>query len=142
MRSSASPLCTTFSLLIIAGADQGFFVRNFCRPFFRPNCFFLSRSKKAFSGTFWKIMTKKCVFQRALPLKISIYWRQRHLYKNVKVCHQKWIFQNSTKGDPLGRQGERAPKKEKRHPPPPPHLNLPLNHSVLHCTDGLWLAKG
>ena len=38
-----------------------------------------NRSKKPFLGTFWKILTKKRVFWRALPLKISIYWRQRRL---------------------------------------------------------------
>ena len=54
------------------------------------------------------------------PLKISIYWRLRKIFR---VGHQILISQNSTKGGPFGSVGGRIPE---RKGVPPPHLNPPL----------------
>ena len=68
--------------------------------------------KKAFLGTFWKILAEKLRFFGARsPLKISIYWRQRRLQKNFKVGRPKLDFLKVPKGDPLGRQGIESLRK-------------------------------
>ena len=64
------------------------------------------------SNFFENFDQKTAFFWRALPLKISIYWR---IY-----WHQKWISKNSVKGDPFGRQGVEFLRGRGRAPPPPP----------------------
>ena len=68
---------------------------------------FEKQAKKAFLGTFWKMLTKKSCFFPAFapPVRISLYWRRWRLLDNFSVRHQKWITQNSPMGDPLARQG-------------------------------------
>ena len=67
----------------------------------------------------------------ALPLKISIYWRRRRLWKKIKVGRAKLDFLKV----PLCRQGvEYLRKRNVRHPPPP--LNPPLITIYIY-----WLSE-
>ena len=94
----------------------------FCPNFLRriQIYFFKKWPKKAVLSTFWKILTKKLhLLGASSTLKISIYWRHKRLLKNFRVRHQKWISQNSTKGDPLGRQGFESLRKSVNPPPYP-----------------------
>ena len=74
-------------------------------------------TEDVFRHFFWKISTKKSRFSGAHSLlKISIHWRRRRLLKVFSVRHQKLIYQNSTTGNPLGRQGVESLRG--RRPPP------------------------
>ena len=71
--------------------------------------------KKAFLGTFLKFLTKKSRFFGALPpppppLKISIYWRQRRLKKNLGVRQPNMDIKKYFKGGPFGWAGGRIPE--------------------------------
>ena len=62
--------------------------------------------KKAFLGPFWNTSTNNWVFSARAPPKIRIDWSRRSV-------SQKWISENSTKGDPLGRQGVESLRNER-----------------------------
>ena len=72
----------------------------------RPQAKFWKKAKKSVFKHFLENFDRKIAFFGARsPLKFSIDWRLRRLYKKLKSVSQKWISQNSTKGDPFGRQG-------------------------------------
>ena len=79
------------------------------------------QAKKAFLGTFWKIFTKKLrFFGTRSPLKI--------FRKILRSISQRWISENSSKRDILGRQGVESLRKENDAPPPP--INPPLGRNI------------
>ena len=48
---------------------------------------------------------------------------------------QKGISQNTTKEDPMGRQGVESLRQRRRPPPPPPPLNpLAIKTVILECS--------
>ena len=92
---------------------------TFCRPLGFPSspkalqrlCFgkyfcaageiFKKQAKKAFSGTFWKVLTKKLGFFGARsPLEL-VYIGAEGAFKKIRVHRQKWISENSTKRGPF-----------------------------------------
>ena len=88
------------------------------------------QSKKAFLGTFWKILTKKnYVFSaRAPPLKISKYWRRKPFRKFFRVVGRPKVdlLKKYQRGDPFGSAGCRIPEERASAPRP---LNLSLKRS-------------
>ena len=76
---------------------------------------------KAFSGTFWKTLTKKLlVLARASPWKLINLWPKKPLEK-FKVRQPLMDISKCTKADPLGRQGiESLRRKPPPQPLPPP----------------------
>ena len=96
----------------------------FDQIFYVAGKFLKKQAKKAFLDTFWKCWSKYRVFFGARsPLKISIYWPRR-------FSHQKWISQNSTKGDPFGRLRGKTPERKKASAPAPPPPKSAADQSV------------
>ena len=61
----------------------------------------MKTGKKTVSEHFWKTLTKKPFFERALPIKIRIFWRQRLFHKNFRVDRPKKEFKKLPKGDSM-----------------------------------------
>ena len=96
--------------LIFRALPKHGFVPILAKFFASQAKFWKNRSKKAFLGTFWKILTEKLRFFGARsPLKISIYWRQRRLQKIFRVDRPKMDFLKVSKGGPFGSAGDRIP---------------------------------
>ena len=72
-----------------------------------------NRPKKAFLGTFLKILTKK---SRCSPPSKLEYIGAEDAFNNFRIRHKNWTFQNSTKEGLFGSAGGRIP--EGRIPPP------------------------
>ena len=94
-----------------------------------------NRPKKAFLCTFWKMLTKNCVFSARAPPSNLVYIGAKGAFRKIlKPVIQKWISRNSTKGDPLGQQGVES----LRDGGPPPSLN-PLLILIINLKTILWL---
>ena len=89
--------------------------------------FWKNRPKKAFLGTFWKILTKKLrLFGARSPLKISAF------RKYLGSVSQKWTSQMVQRGS-FGSAGGRIPEvRGIQLPPPlrPPLLNPPVGTNL------------
>ena len=73
--------------------------------------------KKAFLGPFWKYLTKKL---HARPSNLVYFGAKGAFRQILGSVSQTWISEKSTKGDPLGRQGDESLKKGGAVRPPPP----------------------
>ena len=72
----------------------------------------------------------KMRFWRALPLKISIYWRQIRRWNNFKAGQPKMDFiKKVAKGGSFGSSGGRIhPQRKANLPPPPPSPQSAPDH--------------
>ena len=109
--------CTIFSRRE-GGGGGGLIFKKFCRLFFlifralpkhglvrfgqifcAASKILKKQSKKAFLGTFWKILTKKIAFfRRALPSQNWYILAPKAPLKNLRVGRKKMDFLKSTKG--------------------------------------------
>ena len=81
--------------------------------FLRRRQNFQKKAKRAFLGTFWKLL---------------------------RSVSQKWISQNNTREDTLGQQG-RIPERKGRQPrtqPPPRNFNSASHFQIFHSTIRLF----
>ena len=79
------------------------FGQNFCAA---DKILKKNRPKKAFLGTFWKIFfSKNRVFSARAPPSKLVYIGAKDAFRKIRVRHQKWVSQNSTKGGPFGSAG-------------------------------------
>ena len=66
------------------------------------------------------MLTKKSLFSvRAPPSKLVYFGTQGTFRKILGLVDQKWISQNSSKGDPLGRQGVKSLREDTSAPSAP-----------------------
>ena len=76
---------------------------------------------------FWKILTKKlCFLSARAPLSKLVYIGTEGAFRKfVGSITKKWILENSTKGDPLGRHGVESLREENVRIPSPPPKSAP-----------------